>query len=282
MPSAASRDIGKLFGLKSWVELAEAASALSILIGEQTSRGDILRLGLDGHLKLSVRFVTPAAARPGRTIPLSEATRTEIPTLDGNGHIVSLDGTPLPGDRVMVFEDKIVTIVDVWDLPMVGGERLEIENLYERDLLRHPAELFNLEGTFVNLSDGTCCELMERFEREVREPVPNQPYHPSNFYPAAGLPHDSVVVVRTQALRDFASGLAKVEGTDTKPLERRERTTLLVIIAALAKLAKIDLAKPSSAAAAIENQTELLGARVASRTIEDHLKRVADAIESRS
>ena len=63
-----------------------------------------------------------------------------------------------------------------------------------------------------------------------------------------------------------------------KPLERRERTTLLVIIAALANMAKIDVTKPSKAAGNIENQTQLMGARVAARTIENHLKRSREAL----
>jgi hypothetical protein len=67
-----------------------------------------------------------------------------------------------------------------------------------------------------------------------------------------------------------------------KPLGRRERNTLLVIIGALAELPKIDVKKPSGAAVAIEAQTALMGARVAARTIEDHLKRIPDAIEDRN
>ncbi|OIQ66121.1 hypothetical protein GALL_523120 [mine drainage metagenome] len=66
-----------------------------------------------------------------------------------------------------------------------------------------------------------------------------------------------------------------------KPLEQRERTTLLVIIAALAKLAKIDVTKPSSAAAAVATQTGLMGAPVAARTVENHLNRISDALEGR-
>ncbi len=55
-----------------------------------------------------------------------------------------------------------------------------------------------------------------------------------------------------------------------------------MIIAALAKLAKIDVAKPSSAATSIESETVLMGARVAARTIENHLKRIPEALENKS
>jgi hypothetical protein len=63
---------------------------------------------------------------------------------------------------------------------------------------------------------------------------------------------------------------------------QRERTTLLLIIAALAELPKIDVTKPSAAAVAIESQTARMGARVASRTIENHLKLIPEALEGRS
>jgi len=56
----------------------------------------------------------------------------------------------------------------------------------------------------------------------------------------------------------------------------------LVIVAALAKLARIDVAKASSAAASIESQTTLMGARVAARTIENHLRCIPEALENKA
>jgi hypothetical protein len=274
----ASRDVGKLFGLKHWVELSDAARYLSILVGEEISRNDVLQLSLDGHLTLSVRLLAGANVRCGRTIPLKDAERRQIPTLDGEGFFVFINGTVIPGERVIVFEDQVKTITDIWDLPMLGGDRLEVENLYERSLFRQAPELINLEGTFVVSPDGLYCQLLERFEGEGE---PGKPYDPRNFYPAAGLPEDSVIVARTAALREFADRFAADPDVDGRPLERRERTTLLTMIAALAALAKVDLSKPSSAAVAIESQTARMGARVAARTIENHLKRVPEALEAR-
>jgi hypothetical protein len=72
-----------------------------------------------------------------------------------------------------------------------------------------------------------------------------------------------------------------VAQSDHKPVGRRERITLLVIIAALAKLAKIDITKPSSAAAAIARRSDLMGVPVAARTIENHLNRISEALEGR-
>lgn len=67
-----------------------------------------------------------------------------------------------------------------------------------------------------------------------------------------------------------------------KPLGERERASLLVIISALAKELQIDIAMPSKAACRIENMTQVLGARVVARTIENHLKRIPDAMERRA
>jgi hypothetical protein len=56
----------------------------------------------------------------------------------------------------------------------------------------------------------------------------------------------------------------------------------LVIVAALAELAEIDVKKPAAAGTTIESQTALLGAEVSSRTIQNHLKRIPEALERRT
>ena len=61
----------------------------------------------------------------------------------------------------------------------------------------------------------------------------------------------------------------------------RERATLLTIIAALARAADIDILKASKAGDTIEALTVELRARVSARAIEDHLKRIPDALERR-
>ena len=133
-------------------------------------------------------------------------------------------------------------------------------------------------------ADGTYCQVQEHYSNnEFANPEAlKKPYdHPRNFYPAGGLPPHSVLVVRTSALRDLEARLSEPDQKVEKPIERRERSTLLVIIAALSKLAKIDVTKHSGAAVAIESETVRMGARVAARTIEDHLKRIPDALEAR-
>lgn len=69
--------------------------------------------------------------------------------------------------------------------------------------------------------------------------------------------------------------------THQKPLETRERNTLLVIIAALCKEAKIDYTKPAKAAGLILGTAAQMGLTIGESTIEAHLKKIPDALETR-
>lgn len=75
--------------------------------------------------------------------------------------------------------------------------------------------------------------------------------------------------------------LATTKITD-KPLASKERNTLLIIIAALAAEAKIDLTKPSKAGETIAHLTEKIGAPVDHATIEGKIKLMKNALESRA
>ncbi|MDO8775179.1 MAG: hypothetical protein Q7K57_42035 [Burkholderiaceae bacterium] len=66
-----------------------------------------------------------------------------------------------------------------------------------------------------------------------------------------------------------------------KLLGTTERKTLLTIIAALAKEAKINIEPPGKAALSIEALTDKMGVHVSKRAIEDHLKKIPDALEVR-
>jgi hypothetical protein len=308
--------MGKLFKLKRWLTLPEAARYLSVVASEEVSETDVLRLALDGELTLSTHFVNNAVGQRGSIVPLSEAKVIELPRLDGSGSFRTVKGIWVSEDQIIELEDEVIPLSGVWDLPMLGAEELDVEHLYQTMTGGPAVELTSLDGAFVTDGQGVYCRLLERFERanaaaesedsaddpseaadsDTVEPAddPSRPaakepfrpfYDPRNFYPAGTLPLGSVFVVRTSALRELESRIAVIdkpaETSSERPLARRERTTLLVIIGALAKLAGFDESKPSSAATAIESQTALMGARVATRTILNHLKLVSAALEDR-
>jgi hypothetical protein len=63
----------KLFKLKEWLTLPDAAKHLTGVCGEEVTEADILRLALDGHLKLSVNFINSAHALPAQVVKLGTA-----------------------------------------------------------------------------------------------------------------------------------------------------------------------------------------------------------------
>ena len=68
---------------------------------------------------------------------------------------------------------------------------------------------------------------------------------------------------------------------DEKPLSTNERNTLLVIIAALCREAKIDYTKPAKAAGMILHTADGMGLKIGETTIERHLKKIPGALEAR-
>lgn len=182
--------------------------------------------------------------------------------------------------------EAVEYINGISDLVAVGAGLTYVEQRYQL-LTEGPAvETQRLGTPLVKRPDETWCELLEHRstiedidenckERRLRDE------YPDHYYPARSLPSDATLVIRTSALQEFEADLSEPETTSQRLLGRRERDSLLVIIAALAKLARIDVSKPSSAATSIESQTELMGARVAARTIENHLRRIPEALEAK-
>jgi hypothetical protein len=227
----------------------------------------VLRLALDGHLTLSLLFMHPNQALCGTIITVDDTSECFDP-----GSISDHDERE---DRVekakrVLIDARHSQVLDiegeyhiegVWDLLMRGGERYYVEDKYQ------------------TLTDGPGVYpfYLDQGIYVVKEPVGTCRLRPE--LPDGGIPNDSFLVVRTAALQELEARIA--EKSEKKPLGKRERDTLLIIIAALARMAQIDLKKPSKAAANIEGETERMGARVSERTILDHLHRIPEALEDR-
>ena len=168
---------------------------------------------------------------------------------------------------------------------------MELENRYRATCELPHVQLdigqsaFDIDGAFITGEEGVVYQLLlpdslgRAFDR-----------NPSVF------PVGTVLAVRPHALDAVVASLPSPslgpeeqqpskpgDTTDPldRPLEERERTTLLTIIAALALEAEIDISTPSKAGGIIETRTIELDARVSARSIEDHLKRIPEALERR-
>jgi hypothetical protein len=267
----------KLLNLKKWVTVPEAARHLSLHFGEDVSEADVLHLALDGQLKLSLNLVNSVWCLRGPLVSEQDAMRDSLDKLGGH----PIEGLKINDGRVIECGTEVEKANGVWDLSMLGSEEIDIETMYHA-LTNGPAvesRFRSWTGPILCRDDGTHCEIVTPKENKIE----GEPYDSrANYRSANRLPADSVLVVRTSALHDLEARAVEPTQRAEKPLGKRERDTLLVIIAALAKMAAVDVTKPSKAAVAIERQTIDMRAPVAVRTIENHLNDITAALEERT
>ena len=182
--------MGKLFQLKEWLTVEDAARHLAIVFGEEVTEADVLRLGLDGRLRLSVNFVNHAMARRGivvrytenELIAAIEAGRlpedlewfTVSPEMvaglpgiadEHKGKCITyLRSKRIDDTRLVNLEDDVKSIEGVWDLPMVGSEQIDIEHKYQFLTGGPRVTLESLDGAFVERLDGEICQIQESFD----------------------------------------------------------------------------------------------------------------------
>lgn len=315
--------MGKLFNLKQWLTVDDAAKHLSIVFGENVSVADVLRLALDQELTLSVNFVNGAHGRAGLLVPLNEATYEEVTVLPGmpvrvyGGPRISTDGEE---SHILQLETCVVALSGIWDLPMIGGERLAVERLYQRLTGGPDATNQPMDGAFVQSSDGLIYQLQVDFDdneycsgsaaslESIRRVIETQNMstvdkekllnqhnedrkkfledrkskpETESFYPGGDLPEDAVFVVRVDALRDLENTVNGETGNADKPMATIERNSLLTIIAVLCEDKKYDYNKAAKTAGLILGTASKMGISIGESTIEKHLKRIPDALGTR-
>ena len=107
----------KLTELKRWLTVNDAASHLADVLDEDVTVADVLQLALEGRLTLSVRFLSPVTG-----VQLTAGWRY---VRDGED---SADREPEE-----IPEDPFVELPnDVYDLPLTGVERRDVEDEYQR------------------------------------------------------------------------------------------------------------------------------------------------------
>ena len=156
-------------------------------------------------------------------------------------------------------------IAGLCEFVLEDSARDEIEHLYRVERHRPTKEIRSFSGAHVKQGDHVC-------------------QLPSSAYPPSSLPSGAVLAVKTEVLDEFIRQFREAsQRADSRPmdLEKRERETMLILIAVLAKEVGIDIDRPSKAAHSIESLTEIFGARVAARTIENKLKDIPDVLATR-
>ncbi|MES2824646.1 MAG: hypothetical protein V4732_13660 [Pseudomonadota bacterium] len=164
--------MSKLFKLKEWLTVEEAAKHLSTVLGEEVAIADIYRLTLDKHLVLSMNFPNGTYGNLGEAVSL-ENTKRFTPPADlmeamrkinperGSEEIIVSDYI---GDGQFInWEEKVVAIDGVWDLAMLASERIDVEYVYHQLIGGPKIDLVGLDGAFVK-QGNVFCRLVESFD----------------------------------------------------------------------------------------------------------------------
>jgi hypothetical protein len=202
--------MGSVTELKRWLTLQSAASHIGFESGEwEVSQADILQLALENKATLSVVFPNRVLASP--CIPVAEAdlVYTELQTLDGKGTIRVADGGFVfctPRGQLLQEQNKVVSLDsdEPFDLPMLGGERGSIEEMFWSLLRGNREETTNIDGTFVALPGD-----QERGVFLLKGILPNSPGEPRRYFPLGQLPQEALVVMRQGAIQEL---LQRLEG----------------------------------------------------------------------
>lgn len=285
----------KLYKLREWLIIEEAAKHLSTVLGEPVSAADLFRLALDNHLTLSVNLVNHAQVKLGTVTPFKDVPIVEFPLPlrgDPPGEVSRIPMGMLIEDvdevaddtRFVCFDDDVVSIDGIWDLPMRGAERIDIEHAFQQLTGGPPVELINMDGTFLVDPDGQWVSLQEDLpQREPAPPRGSRQTTGDRTMPANGLPPGSVLVVRTRALTEFVSKLLAMDAPPTTlktPIGARERDTLLKLLIGMAIEAyRYDpTAARSGTPAEIASDLAKHGLSVTDDTVRKYLKDAAKTV----
>lgn len=248
----------KLFKLKTWLTVAEAANHLTTIFEEPVSESDVLRLALDHRLKLSVIFIDSVLASNFKPIDESK----DFNSLPGGGDIIYA-----PDGRMLQSQAEVFYLENDWayDLSMLGNERSHVNRKYWRLVGESGPDLDDQVGVFV-------CDGENHFQ--IKVPAPESTNEKSTAIPATQLPADIALVVRCSALLDLEKSFRDDPVPDEKPLAAREKNTLLKIIIGMAiKGYGYDPnASKSEIPKRIETALGLLGMDVTDETISKYLK----------
>ena len=317
--------MSKLVKLREWLTLEESAAHISSVLGEPASIADLYRFALDGHLTLSVDFVNHATARKGRWLK-TEEVEFEFLEYDflGNRHdppyaMPKNYEIRASEDDWIALDKPVLSIGGVWDLAMVGAERLDLEHAFQQLTSGLEVTLVPLDGVFVQRGEVVCqlqtdyddneCQPgskaqkqeMEKYiashelseddtnkirakYEEAREEYLQQRKDQSredNYFPSGGLAeHDYVLVIRTQELTRFIQSLEDSPPAE-KPLTSKERNSLLVLIGALCREVSID-PNQRGVAPSLVAMTEILGAPLTDDTVRKILSQIEGAVAARN
>jgi hypothetical protein len=308
--------MSKIYKLKRWLTLEDAAMHLARSLGEEVSVSDLLQLAVDGRLVLSVELVNHATANIGKLVPLEQAAFSVFPSLRSDatdalrdlsvsaeglsdaearrawfaengerlrelGAFLALRGDAISADAVLEWDTAITSIRGLWDIPNFGGAQLDLVHLLQNAVGGPEVTLTSLDGTVLVSSDGDrYARLLEHMSDNPyaidREDRSRYPYGDPNSYYPRGGLPDDILMVVRTESINGFLSSLEEGGSVEKDIGTREKAGLLRMIAGLAKEAGIDLLSDKAAVQIEAAAGQFQGP--SEKTIRKHLKAIRTEI----
>lgn len=270
--------MSKIWSLKPWLPLPQAAQFIATLIDEfDVSEADLLHLAIDGQITLSVVFPDAVEACTCSFVDPNRVEYQTVPSLDGLRDV----RLPVGGavyetrdGRTFQIDGQVVDLPDdqPFDLLMIGGERADVQRAFWRLSGATTEDTINIDGTFVaSWPERQVFQLLGRLiGADLR----------GSRYPLGSLPGNFVLVIRQAEVRRFVDSIAQPVGAMSGGEPKgawpwgSHQTELLGLLAAAAQKFWVNF-DPEDNTTAPTN--EVVAAWLVERNVS---KRLADAIAS--
>lgn len=219
--------MSNLLKLKKWLTLSEAAKHLTSAFKVDVAESDVLKFALNGDLTLSVKFVNPAYGSNCLKYNVEEEAKLELDSFlrtnerkpafnDGssiidenqisylqNLHLQEDGRIWQSGGYLWQTKTHVKKLVGVWDLPMVGGERIEVEREYQKLTGFQELIAVSKDSVFVKNPESGIFEIQTSSRPLVEIMFVPGYYDSKDFHSCVSLPNGRVFVIRTNAILDF-------------------------------------------------------------------------------
>jgi hypothetical protein len=293
--------MSKLYKLKEWFSLDDAAKRLSSGLGEPVSSDDLLQLVIEGHIPLSwyarhipaervakacmLYYLNPARKFFEKDAPPKQyvgevwwhgewayRAHTELKDGDVLKPYANLDWTPLHGKQVVERIEGLYRM----ELDECGALKDWVHSL----LTNTGGELITLDGYFVSDAEGTMWRILEhnpggKYKTPDGTVKKLEPF----YHPGGQFPDPAELVIQRADIEAFEARVARGDQAGPGETGPRERQTLLNIIGGLLTLL-LGKTPAGKAQSVFENQAAVIDALLAhfvgkpgisKRTLEDKL-----------
>lgn len=157
----------KLYKLKKWLTIDEAAQRLSIELGEEVTKADILQLAVEEQLRMSVyiphdwegKICDITTDKEKADSEYTDVVTSEYGVLRFYKYSKCRDS-----QFIKVNPEVFCVRAGIYELTMIGQEKLDLEYDLRESLNLEQSLVYSLDGFYVQTANGTVIEIQTEFD----------------------------------------------------------------------------------------------------------------------